>query len=101
MNKLLAALIATLFSAAVFAQAPGCPATPAAPASRAKVERKDAAKTEKSMKEDKAAAAKVTRRSPRRPRRPRRRPLTREGLIGASRPTDARASGHFLSAPQS
>ncbi|MBK6007895.1 hypothetical protein JJB11_17485 [Ramlibacter ginsenosidimutans] len=61
MTKLLAVLIAGLFSAAVFAQAtPATPATPAAPAAKAEVkadakkEEKAAAKTEK--KEEKAAA---------------------------------------------
>lgn len=62
MSKLLAALVAGLFSAAVFAQAtPATPATPAAPAAPAKAEVKAApakaeVKKEEAKKEDKAAA---------------------------------------------
>jgi hypothetical protein len=62
MTKLLAALVATLFSAAVFAQAaapatPAVPATPAAPAAKAEAKKEDkaAAKTEKKAGAKKSA----------------------------------------------
>ena len=48
MTKLLASLIAGLFSAAVFAQAtPATPATPAAPAAKASAAKGEAKKEEK------------------------------------------------------
>jgi hypothetical protein len=58
MSKILAALVAGLFSAAVFAQAtPATPATPAAPAkAEAKKEEKAAPAKAEAKKEEKAAA---------------------------------------------
>jgi hypothetical protein len=66
MNKLLAALVSTLFAGAVFAQAqPATPATPAQPAAPAKAEAKAEAKgemkgeTKKVAKKTKAKAKKT------------------------------------------